>query len=187
MDAALDLINSEWWYGRGPDGVIDRLSEPGWLDEFLHRWHVTPARPPTDPEMTQLLALRSLLRRMVMALAGGDEPAAADVAELNRFLGGAAYHRHIALDAAYQLKLTPAERSWTWTLAELAASFGELLGVGEPDRIKLCENPECRWAFYDSTKNRRRRWCDASQCGNVFKVRQFRARQRANATDPARP
>ena len=124
---------------------------------------------------------------MFTALTKGRDPAAADIEELNRFLHGAAYHRHVVPVDGHRLGLTPTVPNRSWVLAEIAASFGELLTEPERNRLKVCENPECQWAFYDGSRNRSRRWCDPSQCGNVFKVRQFRARQRARTTDPTHP
>ena len=86
----------------------------------------------------------------------------------------------LTADGAFRIEFAPSRRDWGWVLAEIAGSFAELLADGEPERVKLCENGECQWAFYDTTKNRRRRWCRPSECGNVFKVREFRARQRAD-------
>ena len=43
-------------------------------------------------------------------------------------------------------------------------------------------NPDCRWAFYDGSKNRSGRWCDMASCGNRMKARAFRERAREAAT-----
>lgn len=49
-------------------------------------------------------------------------------------------------------------------------------------RLKAC--PDCRWVFYDHTRNGGKRWCmmnaDGSGgrgCGTIAKVRRYRARQ----------
>jgi predicted RNA-binding Zn ribbon-like protein len=44
-------------------------------------------------------------------------------------------------------------------------------------RVKTCARPECRWAFYDTSKNRSRRWCSMNGCGNVVNNRTYRARR----------
>jgi predicted RNA-binding Zn ribbon-like protein len=43
-------------------------------------------------------------------------------------------------------------------------------------RIKTCPGLNCGWKFVDRSKNRSRRWCDMSVCGNLAKARKFRAR-----------
>ena len=180
MQLALALINSEEWYGRGPEGVDDKLNVPGWLDDLLAREGLPVGSPPAPRELARVRRLRTLLRGMFAALAEGGDPAGGDLERLDRFARRGMLHRRI--EASGRVVLTPSTRNWDWVLSEIAASFGELLADGERARIKVCENPECRWAFYDETRNRRRRWCTPADCGNVFKVRAFRARRRAEHT-----
>jgi hypothetical protein len=49
---------------------------------------------------------------------------------------------------------------------------------GEWSRIKLCHMHDCRYAFYDTSRNRAGRWCSMRVCGNRAKTRAFRERQR---------
>jgi predicted RNA-binding Zn ribbon-like protein len=171
---ALDLVNSQ--HGRGPD----LLDVPNWFGRFLGRWGYGPAGTPTERERARLRSLRRVMRRIVEALDEGKSPSADDLAELNRVLAGARLAREVTRDeGGFELNLLPARRDWAWVLADLAASLGELLAHSERERIKVCDNPDCRFAFYDSTRNRSRRWCAHSTCGNRHKVRQFRARRRA--------
>jgi predicted RNA-binding Zn ribbon-like protein len=59
---------------------------------------------------------------------------------------------------------------------------------GSWDRLKLCGNPDCQWAFYDRSHSRRGAWCDMASCGNRLKNRNLRARRRpAGPTGPAEP
>ena len=45
-------------------------------------------------------------------------------------------------------------------------------------RLKICSADDCLWAFYDTTKNRSRAWCEWG-CGNKAKTRNYRARKKA--------
>jgi predicted RNA-binding Zn ribbon-like protein len=60
---------------------------------------------------------------------------------------------------------------------------------GSWDRLKLCGNPDCQWAFYDRSHSRRGAWCDMASCGNRLKNRNLRARRRPaeseERTEPA--
>jgi len=59
--------------------------------------------------------------------------------------------------------------------AVLAASAR--LGVlGRWERIKICPADECRWAFYDHSRNHSRTWCSMQVCGNREKARAWRRR-----------
>jgi predicted RNA-binding Zn ribbon-like protein len=53
------------------------------------------------------------------------------------------------------------------------------MSTGDPTRIKICANSDCGWVIYDQSRNRTRRWCDKTECGNVIKVRRHRQRKRA--------
>jgi predicted RNA-binding Zn ribbon-like protein len=76
--------------------------------------------------------------------------------------------------------------------AGLAAALGRILGVlaqaaadGTLDRLKVCSNDVCRWAYFDASRNRSGRWCTMAICGNRIKSRAFRGRSRRPAE--ARP
>ena len=43
--------------------------------------------------------------------------------------------------------------------------------------LKACGNEDCRWAFYDRSRNHGGTWCDMATCGNKLKNRDFRARR----------
>jgi predicted RNA-binding Zn ribbon-like protein len=67
---------------------------------------------------------------------------------------------------------------------------GRLLGIvlsavadGRWARLKAC--PDCRWVFYDHTRNGSKRWClmnaggpQGRACGTIAKVRRYRERNR---------
>ncbi|MDT3426149.1 putative RNA-binding Zn ribbon-like protein [Paenibacillus forsythiae] len=55
----------------------------------------------------------------------------------------------------------------------------EIVEGKKPSRFRICDNPDCRWAYYDDTRNRSKRYCDDKACGNLMKVRRFRARKKA--------
>ena len=59
-------------------------------------------------------------------------------------------------------------------LADIAAAAGD----GSWDRLKVCANDACRWAFWDASRNHSGVWCTMAACGNRMKGRAFRARAR---------
>lgn len=78
-------------------------------------------------------------------------------------------------DNRYSMSHISVNRGLDAILADIAASFAEVLVHGEPDRIKICENKDCLWIFYDHSKNKSRKWCEGGTgCGNLMKVRRFR-------------
>jgi hypothetical protein len=64
------------------------------------------------------------------------------------------------------------------TAAEAAVASSVILSIqGRIDRVKLCSADDCRWAFYDQSRNGSRTWCSMGVCGNRQKARSYRARQ----------
>jgi predicted RNA-binding Zn ribbon-like protein len=56
----------------------------------------------------------------------------------------------------------------------LAIAFGAMLDGSWP-RLKVCR--QCRWAFYDYSRNRSGSWCSMTLCGNRAKTRSYRRRK----------
>lgn len=81
--------------------------------------------------------------------------------------------------ASIRMEWKPARTGWDAVMAEIAASFAKTLAEGEPSRFRICDNPDCLWAYYDDTRNRSKRYCDDKACGNLMKVRRFRAKKKA--------
>lgn len=171
---ALDLVNSRHRWTS--DRVEDRLDEPAWLEAFLARWELGAAGAPTPEQKAALADLRTVLRRMIEAVHAGRPPRPGDVETLNEYLAWPLVRRLDRDGDGYRLALAPLKAGWGTVLAEIAASFAELLAGGQLERLKLCNDPGCGFAFYDETKNRTRRWCSPATCGNRFKVRRYRSR-----------
>ncbi|WP_344428149.1 CGNR zinc finger domain-containing protein [Amycolatopsis minnesotensis] len=60
-----------------------------------------------------------------------------------------------------------------------AAARLSVLGLW--DRVKICPADDCRWAFYDQSRNHSRTWCSMQSCGNREKARAWRERAAAEA------
>jgi predicted RNA-binding Zn ribbon-like protein len=64
-------------------------------------------------------------------------------------------------------------------LADISQAVVEAMADGTWARLKVCRSEDCRWAFYDRSKNRSGAWCTMAVCGSRTKVRAYRARQAA--------
>lgn len=175
----LELLNSDWHDYLGRRMCEDRLDKPEWLRGFLDRWELPAQKATSRDTRERLRALRSLLQRLVRRYGLRRAAQAHDLAELNSYLSAGPVVRKLEREVrAYRMRLVPKKVAIGGVLAEIAASFAEVLIEGDPSRIKICENPDCKWVFYDHSKSRTRRWCAGpSACGNLMKVRRFRARQ----------
>jgi len=171
----LDVLHSDWHDWRGTEKDEDHLLKPGWLEQLVIQQGLFVTRAPDADILASLNALRALMQRIVEALLQKQEPRWQDLDELNRYLDTVQPRWHLVReDAQYQLQLLSVNADWEGVLGEVALSFARLL---ESDRwrIKQCENPACRWIFYDESANQSRRWCEDS-CANLMRVRRFRAR-----------
>ena len=123
-------------------------------------------------------SLRALLYQIFSRIGRGGDPDAGQIEELNHRLRKYLPARRLALEgsavrwawrhAPYQLDLL---------LGPIVWSAADLLTSPEAERLKLCVADDCGWLFIDGSRNRSRRWCDMSDCGNRAKARRFRERR----------
>ena len=175
-----ELLNSDWHDHLGSGKREDRIGNDEWLRAYLSRW--APDLDETDPDelRSALRELRNLMQRMVRAVVSGEEISSRDWKALNSILAAAPLTRRLVEEGSgYEIEFVPERRDLASLLAEIALSFAEVFAHGDPARIRICANEDCRWVFYDMSRNRSRRWCEGSACGNVMKLRRFRARQKA--------
>jgi predicted RNA-binding Zn ribbon-like protein len=69
------------------------------------------------------------------------------------------------------------------TLAEHVAVDGgmavaHVVSLGETERLRVCEAPDCEAVLVDLSRNRSKRYCDARACGNRLNVAAYRERKR---------
>ena len=134
-----------------------------------------------DPGFAADLRLAREARESIRALIGrntGTEPLTPDdLAPLEQVLGQAQPRLEVTVDG--RARLGPARPAWSLAdgLLGLLLIVRDAQADGSWDRLKLCGNPDCRWAFYDRSHSRRGAWCDMASCGNRVKNRNLRARR----------
>jgi predicted RNA-binding Zn ribbon-like protein len=138
-----------------------------------------PDRP--DPGFADDLRLAREVRASIQALIGrntGEEPLTADdLAPLEKVLGQTQPRLDVAADGRVRLGPDLPAPALTDGLLALLLIVRDAQADGTWDRLKLCGNPDCRWAFYDRSHSRRGAWCDMASCGNRVKNRNLRARR----------
>lgn len=160
----------------------ERLGDP----EAARRWLIDSGLAAEsvavgDDELARLLELREIVRDLIDAnLSGDDHGAASRLAEL-------AEAHPIELvagdDGALGLDLDPPPTVDRVISQMLGIVFQAQLEDQWP-RLKVCADDDCRWAFYDSSRNRGGTWCQMETCGNKVKNRAYR-RRRAASQDSA--
>lgn len=125
-------------------------------------------------------ALRAVLRAAVDALAGGRQPPADLLPAINHALAlGASTLRVARRGSDYATVREVIDPSPAALLAPIAESAAWLLEHGDRALIRRCENGACVRFFYDTTKNRRRRWCSMDGCGSRAKAAAYYRRRKA--------
>jgi predicted RNA-binding Zn ribbon-like protein len=127
-------------------------------------------------------ALRGVLRAALHALAAGRALPSGVVPAINRALAaGASTLRLERRDGAYATVREVLDPSPAALLAPIAESAAWLLEHGDRSLLRHCENPACVRYLYDTTKNRRRRWCSMDGCGSRAKAAAYYQRRRSSA------
>ncbi len=120
-------------------------------------------------------AVRDGIRAMLMANAGYNVRAE-ELAPL-RSVADARQPR-LALDDKGAISLQGSgRRDVPDALFELLLIVRAAQEDGTWGRLKICANSECRWAYYDRSRNQQGNWCNMAVCGNRLKNRQLRARR----------
>jgi predicted RNA-binding Zn ribbon-like protein len=139
----------------------------------------SPDRP--EPGFADDLRLAREARESIRALighnAGNDPLTPDDLAPLEKVLRQAQPRLDIATDGRVRLGPALPAHALAEGLLGLLLIIRDAQADGSWDRLKLCGNPDCRWAFYDRSHSRRGAWCDMASCGNRLKNRNLRARR----------
>lgn len=117
-------------------------------------------------------ALRALAER-----GAASPPVRVDaLAEINRVLGRSAAIRRVdaRTDGTFAHSFVSVGDAFAGLLIPIVESAAESLIVEELPRVHRCADGRCTRVFFDSTKNRRRRWCDMAECGNRAKAARHR-------------
>ena len=120
---------------------------------------------------------REALNGLVSAIDAGKQPSADVLKTIGDCLAGAyANGRLVPHDGALQW-VASAEDDLERVLWEIGRAAGRLVVSPRLARVRACAASDCGWWFVDDTKNRSRRWCEMTLCGNREKLRRFRSRK----------
>jgi predicted RNA-binding Zn ribbon-like protein len=164
-----DLI--EWSADRG---VISGDAK----DALLRKSEEKPAEARSVLEKAR--EVRESIYKMLSDTVHGHPVKITDLKGFNKALTGTLSHS----------RLTPYGRGlrWDWdsgsdkldsVIWPVVRSAVDLMTSEAINRVGQCADEKgCGWLFWDSSRNRSRRWCDMSDCGNRAKVRRFYAKSK---------
>jgi predicted RNA-binding Zn ribbon-like protein len=169
-DPDVELVRSFANTVDAEDG-IDRLATAGDFRDWLRERKLEGGdRPVPAADLDLARDLRRVLRsEMASHHDTGEDPAAR--AALDR-MAEALPVRVVPSSGG----LEPVADGPRGALTRVLASTHNLVRAGVWQRLKICPNDDCAWAFYDESRNRSRRWCSMRVCGNREKVRAYRDR-----------
>jgi predicted RNA-binding Zn ribbon-like protein len=197
---ALDFANTV--SGRGGERHIDHLREAadivdwarhaGLLDEAgaaRLRERILRLDKAFTWFLRDALMLREAVHRIVGAIARREPPERADLSHLSACCASSLAKATLEMEGQGARWRWPTEEPVPETiLGPIALSAVGLLRDSDPARLKQCPGEHCGWVFFDMTKNRSRRWCEMSVCGNRAKAkshyRRFKFKAEAVAAEP---
>lgn len=168
----VDFVNSRFTDHTGSGRVYDRLELEEWRRWFSSRCGLALNGAITPTLLRRSIELRDVLRRLLLS---DRIPTAGTIRELNAMLTPAQFWRLSRNANTLEFHLTWMREDWRAVMATVVASYANLLVNHAIGRISECSNPSCTFLFYDESRNRSRRWCEATTCGNLVKVRRHRA------------
>ena len=120
--------------------------------------------------------LRDTMRALAAANAEGKIDRGAS-RRLQDHVGARSVPLTVDSEGRLDLDLTPARSVEEFLSLMIGIAFRSQV-EDEWRRLKLCRNDECRWAFFDSSRNRGGSWCRMEVCGNRIKNRHYRQRHK---------
>lgn len=159
----------------GDDALGDPTSLERWLVE---RRLLEPGAPVSPVAVQRVAAVREAIRALLRSNAGEEvDPDAVATLE-------AAVHwarLTVVFDERGRIGVEPGRPGVAGSVGRLLAIVADAMADGSWARLRVCDAADCRWAFYDHTRNRSGRWCSMAVCGNRAKVRAYRSRRDAQS------
>lgn len=162
------LIN--WSYQAGLVSEIEG-------EELLRTARSAPAE--ADAVLGRARAVRDAIRALFTAIAMATPWNADALKALNRELERATAGGWVMpSDDGFAWDWPRDESALDQMIAPVVRSAANLLtSAAERQLVRKCANPQCPWLFVDRTKSHRRQYCKTSGCGNIMRVRKYRAGQ----------
>jgi predicted RNA-binding Zn ribbon-like protein len=196
-DLALDLVNTVAWR-RDPARRIDRLDDvPALLawarfvdlvdDGTAARLERSAVRRPAEAEaaLGRVADLRELLHAVVLPVAQGGQPDAADAGALHTWLVGALARADV--ETVMPLTWRTGLDSLDGVADRLGVHAWQLLQRDAAGRLRACRDDSCGWLFLDRSRNGSRVWCSSADCGNRSRARRHYRRHRDDASSLETP
>ena len=194
----LDFVNTVDWRGRAePQEFLNSYKDLIlWAQHvgILSRQEAKVLTQKSEKKTNEARALvekakrlREALYRIFLSCAEGTAANEKDLSIFNKALSQTmAQSRIVETEEGYLWNTIGRKDDLDWILNPVVRSAADLLVANEIKRVKSCADNECGWLFLDVSRNRSRRWCDMSDCGNRAKASRFYKRKRSIARNQPR-
>jgi predicted RNA-binding Zn ribbon-like protein len=156
---------------------VEDLKDPN----TLHAWLVAkellaPSDEVAEADWKHAIAVREAMRAVI----GGNTGLPVypvDIATLNQ--AASQSRLRMRFGRGGKPRLEPEAPGAVGAIGRLVAALYAAMQDEEWTQLKLCGSDDCRWAFYDRSRNHSSRWCNMASCGNREKARRFRQKQKS--------
>ncbi|HKV73032.1 MAG TPA: ABATE domain-containing protein [Gemmatimonadales bacterium] len=184
----LDLVNTRPLRHGEPEELLATFADlVAWLERAglidgeasrraLRRWDGKAAG---DRVLQAARELREELREVAPRLAEGGKAGGGLVRAINAVLASKPVVTMLAAEGReWRMEERAVSVQPLHLLVPVARSAAWLIEHGEPDLLRKCEDPACVLWFYDTTRNKRRRWCSMDGCGARAKAAAYYRREK---------
>jgi len=186
----IDFINTVDWRGSShpieyintyPDlvkwGLEQGILESGKAQLLLKKAQDSPET--AARVLKETVTLREAMYRIFSAVIEGSPPSKEDSSLFNRELSRTLVNAYVIFrEGKFVLRWRDSENALERILWPVIHDACELLTSQELARVGKCADEKCGWLFFDTSKNRSRRWCSMNDCGNRAKVRRHYKKKR---------
>lgn len=187
----LDVANTVNWHAS--DHPDDKLNSYADLVDWAEKVNIlTPAgakklkargeQMPKEAAATldRAIQIREAIYRILVARVHGQPVPEADLITLNKAVANLhARSRLVPKNGGFAWEMEAGEEELDSLFWPVIRSAVELLTTDALERVGQCADADgCGWMFWDTSRNRSRRWCDMGDCGNRAKVRRYYSRNK---------
>lgn len=172
LACVVDLVNSA-----PSDTTVELLPHLDALGDFVHRHDVSDVTRLTHHDLVAVHDLRGQIRPIFGALA---EAQAALI--INALVSQAPVTPRFTDHDGYQWHMhyfSPGASLADHLAVDCGMALAQVVSLGESERLRVCDAPDCDRVLVDLSRNRSKRYCDARTCGNRLHVAAYRERQRS--------
>ncbi|ONI78310.1 hypothetical protein BWI15_02215 [Kribbella sp. ALI-6-A] len=174
-----ELVNTHATERDGEELLLDYPSAQRWLQNAARQW--ADVRGLTAPDLVldeaglrDLLELRSTVAGLLAVPADQrPEGVPVDIQVHAR--------ANLVADAEGRVGIEPEGTGSSWLASAVWSEILRAQLTGTWARLKLCREPGCRSAFYDTSRNHSGLWHDVHSCGNINNLRASRSRKKRSA------